>query len=85
MQTIEKGIEHIKYIADKIGVNHIGLGFDYNEYFEDEHIPPAVKGLDNASKSYDIIMKLKEAGFNNKEIEKIEHGNFHRIIKQILK
>lgn len=85
MQTIEKGIEHIKYIADKIGVNHIGLGFDYNEYFEDEHIPPAVKGLDNASKSYDIIIKLKEAGFNNKEIEKIEHGNFHRIIKQILK
>ena len=58
--------------------------FDYNEYFEDEEVPPAVKGLENASKSYDIIIKLKEAGFNNEEIEKIEYKNFHRI-KEIIK
>ena len=80
-QTIERALDHIKYIADKIGIDHIGLGFDYNEYFEDEITPPSVKGLENASKSYDIIIKLKEAGFNNEEIEKIEYRNFHRIIK----
>ena len=84
-QTIERALDHIKYIADKIGIDHIGLGFDYNEYFEDEITPPSVKGLENASKSYDIIIKLKEAGFNNEEIEKIEYRNFHRIIKEILK
>ena len=84
-QNINRGIEHIKYIADKIGIDHIGIGFDYNEYFEDEEVPPAVKGLENASKSYDIIIKLKEAGFNDDEIEKIEYKNFHRIIKEIVK
>ncbi|PCG20871.1 membrane dipeptidase [Brachyspira sp. G79] len=84
-QTIERALDHIKYIADKIGIDHIGLGFDYNEYFEDEITPPSVKGLENASKSYDIIIKLKEAGFNNEEIEKIEYKNFHRIIKEIVK
>lgn len=84
-QTIERALDHIKYIADKIGIDHIGLGFDYNEYFEDEEVPPAVKGLENASKSYDIIIKLKEAGFNDDEIEKIEYKNFHRIIKEIVK
>ncbi|ADG70878.1 dipeptidase [Brachyspira murdochii] len=84
-QTIERAADHIKYIADKIGIEHIGLGFDYNEYFEDEIIPPSVKGLENASKSYDIIIKLKEAGFNNEEIEKIEYKNFHRVIKEIVK
>ena len=84
-QTIERALDHIKYIADKIGIDHIGLGFDYNEYFEDEITPPSVKGLENASKSYDIIIKLKEAGFNNEEIEKIEYRNFHRIIKEIIK
>ena len=84
-QTLNRAVDHIKYIADKIGIDHIGLGFDYNEYFEDEEVPPAVKGLENASKSYDIIVKLKEAGFNNEEIEKIEYKNFHRIIKEIIK
>ena len=84
-QTIERAADHIKYIADKIGIDHIGLGFDYNEYFEDEITPPSVKGLENAPKSYDIIIKLKEAGFNNEEIEKIEYKNFHRIIKEIVK
>lgn len=84
-QTLNRAVDHIKYIADKIGIDHIGLGFDYNEYFEDEEVPPAVKGLENASKSYDIIVKLKEAGFNNEEIEKIEYKNFHRIIKEIVK
>ena len=69
-QTIERALDHIKYIADKIGIDHIGLGFDYNEYFEDEITPPSVKGLENASKSYDIIIKLK---------------NFNRIIKEIVK
>ena len=84
-KTIERALDHIKYIADKIGIDHIGLGFDYNEYFEDEITPPSVKGLENASKSYDIIIKLKEAGFNNEEIEKIEYKNFNRIIKEIVK
>ena len=84
-QTLNRAVDHIKYIADKIGIDHIGLGFDYNEYFEDEEVPPAVKGLENASKSYDIIVKLKEAGFNSEEIEKIEYKNFHRIIKKIIK
>ena len=81
--TIYRGIDHIKYIADKIGIDHIGLGFDYNEYFEDDETP-YVKGLENASKSYDIINLLKDSGFNNDEIMKIEYGNFHRVIKEIM-
>lgn len=83
-QTINRAVDHIKYIADTIGVNHIGLGFDYNEYFEDEGIT-GVKGLENASKSYAILEKLKEAGFNSDEIEKIEYKNFHRVIKAVIK
>ena len=83
-QTIDRAVDHIKYIADTIGVNHIGLGFDYNEYFEDEGIT-GVKGLEDASKSYTILEKLKEAGFNSDEIENIEYKNFHRIIKAVIK
>lgn len=83
-QNMDKAIEHIKYIADKIGIDHIGLGFDYNEYLNNDDAP-YIKGLENASKSHNILIKLKESGFNNDEIEKIAHKNFHRIIKEILK
>ena len=58
-------------------------GLDPSEYFEDDETP-YVKGLENASKSYDIINLLKDSGFNNDEIMKIEYGNFHRVIKEIM-
>ncbi len=82
-QNIDRAIDHIKYIAEKIGVDHIGLGFDYNEYLDDDDTP-FIEGLENASKSYSIIEKLEKNGFNKEEIEKIAYKNFHRIIKEIL-
>lgn len=86
-QNIERAIDHIKYMVDKIGIEHVGLGFDYNEYLEIDNFnnnAPFIEGLENASKSYSIILKLKEAGFNEEEINKIAYKNFHKIIKEII-
>jgi membrane dipeptidase len=41
------------------------------------------KGLEDASKTYNIIIELKKAGFSRDEIQKIAYKNFHRIIKDI--
>ena len=86
--------ENAKHVG---GVNIFGSKFgDYPQdiimiayywffaYFEDEGIT-GVKGLEDASKSYAILEKLKEAGFNSDEIEKIEYKNFHRVIKTVIK
>lgn len=86
-QNIERAIDHIKYMVDKIGIEHVGLGFDYNEYLEIDNFnsdSPFIEGLENSSKSYGIILKLKEAGFNEEEINKIAYENFQRIIKEII-
>lgn len=82
-QTIDRVLDHIKYMVDLIGIDHIGLGFDYEDYIS----PPnydSIEGFENASKSATIIEKMLSSGFTNEEVEKVAYKNFHRIIKDIL-
>jgi membrane dipeptidase len=86
-QTLEMCVNHIKYMCDLIGVDHVGLGFDYLDYFEDGVFGDAssyIKGLENSSKSYNIIEYMLNSGFTKEESEKIAYKNFHKIIKTIL-
>jgi len=43
------------------------------------------KGLEDSSKTYNIIIELERSGFSNEEIEKIAYKNFHRIIRNVIK
>ena len=82
-QNPDRVIDHIKHMTDLIGIDHIGIGFDYEDYLS----PPdndSVEGFENASKSGIIIEKMMYSGFTNEEAEKIAYKNFHRIIKEIL-
>lgn len=76
-QNIDGLIDQAKYIAYKIGVEHLSLGFDFLDFLENE---PTTEGLENCSKVPNFIEKLKEAGFNKKEIDMISRKNWYRII-----
>ena len=77
--SIKDVIHHIKYITDLIGINHVGLGSDF------DGIGSTPKGLENASKVKDIPPLLKEEGFNSQDIAKIMGGNFKRVFISIWK
>lgn len=77
--SIKDVIRHIKYITDLIGINHVGLGSDF------DGIGSTPKGLENASKIKDIPPLLKEEGFNSQDIAKIMGGNFKRVFTSIWK
>lgn len=90
-QNIDNFVKHAVYIADKIGAEHIGCGFDFFEFLPSEtsnsytsQKTPCTKGLEDCSKVPNFIKKLKEVGFTEKEINGICYGNFHRVIKKIL-
>ena len=86
-QTIDTLVQHAVYIAEKIGAEHIGCGFDFFDFFSPQfHISasPCVRGLENCSKVPVFLEKLEKAGFCKKEIEGICFKNFHRVIKQVL-
>jgi len=89
-QTIEMLVNHVAHAADIMGVDHVGIGMDYCDFLDEDSMngfssqqTSYTKGLEDASKTYNIIIELKKAGFSRDEIEKIAYKNFHRIIKDI--
>ena len=68
-------IDHIDYIAKLVGVDHVGLGSD----FDGISFPP--QQLDDVT-AYPLITKaLIEKGYSKTDVEKILGGNFIRVLK----
>ena len=90
-QTVEGLIRHADYIANKIGVEHLALGFDFCEFLDDaaagafsDQENTYTKGLEDCSHVPFMIEKMKEAGFSDKELEMICTGNWHDLIKRVI-
>lgn len=68
-------IDHIDHIVNLVGIDHVGLGSD----FDGINITP--QQLDDVI-SYPLITKaLVEKGYSKKDIRKILGGNFLRVLK----
>ncbi|HLD35717.1 MAG TPA: dipeptidase [Planctomycetota bacterium] len=72
-------VDHIAYVADKFGVDYVGLGSDWDGYNGVTH------GLEDCSYLPNLTVELVRRGFNQAEIRKILGGNFVRVIKQVLR
>lgn len=90
-QTVEGLIRHADYIANKIGVEHLALGFDFCEFLDDEAAGAFcdqentfTKGLEDCSHVPFMIEKMREAGFSDKEMEMICTGNWFELIKRVV-
>ena len=62
---------HIDYIAERIGIDHVALGSDFDGCF-----PPAA--LDDASKMQGVFDGL---GWDDDELAKLAHGNWLRVLR----
>ena len=68
-------LDHLDYIVKLIGVDHVGLGSDF------DGISVAPQQLDDVT-SYPLITKsLLERGYSKKEVTKILGGNVLRVLK----
>lgn len=68
-------LDHLDYIVKRIGVNHVGMGSDF------DGISSTPQQLDDIT-SYPLITKaLLERGYSKKDIYKIMGGNFLRVLK----
>jgi membrane dipeptidase len=65
--------EHARYVADRIGVAHVGLGSD----FDGATIPAALGDVAGLPR---ILSALQEAGFDDVEITSICWENWRRIL-----
>jgi membrane dipeptidase len=66
-------IDHVKAIA---GIDHIGLGSDF------DGITSVPAGLEDVSKFPSLIIELLRRGYTDVDIKKITRGNILRVMRQ---
>jgi membrane dipeptidase len=72
-------LDHLDHIVKLIGVDHVGLGSDFDGI---EAPPRELKGVED----FPLITKaLLERGYSKKDISKILGGNFLRVFKEVQK
>jgi membrane dipeptidase len=68
-------VKHINYIANRIGVDHVALGSD----FDGATMP---KELRDAGYLPNLLKALRDSGHDSRAIEKIAYKNWLRVIKE---
>ncbi len=68
-------LDHLDYIVKMIGVDHVGLGSDF------DGIESAPQELNDVTDFPLITQGLMERGYSKREIKKILGDNFLRIFK----
>lgn len=95
--TLHRYVEHIEYIIDLIGVDHVALGFDFFEFIHRQWSPEErsrfhrksprlhfVPDLANHGHAANLTRKLVERGFSDEQIEKILFRNAMRLFREAL-
>lgn len=78
LPSISDIVDHIDYIVKLGGVDHVGLGSD----FDGISVPP--KGIKDISYYPLITKELVKRGYSEMDIKKILGGNLLRVIKKVL-
>jgi len=95
--TLDRYVDHFEHMIDLIGIDCVGIGFDFCEFIL-QQLPEAVRrdlaakltephflpDLTNHSQARNLTRKLIERGFGDEEIEKILFRNWMRILKRLL-
>lgn len=73
--TIIQVADHIDHIKDVVGIDHIGLGGDF------DGITQLVMGLEDVSTYPDLLAELLRRGYSDEDIRKIAGKNILRVFK----
>lgn len=98
LSTLDHYIEHIEHVTDLIGIDCVGIGFDFFEFIYQKWSPSSrrelaekltephfIPNLKNHSHARNLTRRLIERGFTDEHIEKILFRNWMRIFEQLLK
>jgi membrane dipeptidase len=67
-------LRHIDYVVKRIGVEHVGIGTDFDH-------GAGIIGYKDASEARNLTRALLERGYSPEDIAKIWSGNFMRVLR----
>jgi len=95
--TLERYVDHIEHVVNLIGVDGVGIGFDFFEFIFRQWpegkkkelatkltIPHFIPDLTNHSHARNLTRKLLERGFSDEDAGKILFGNWMRMFQELL-
>ena len=73
--TVGEVADHIDHIAKRIGVDHVGIGGDY------DGMSTTVEGLEDVSTYPALFAELARRGYSQADLEKISSRNMMRVMR----
>ncbi|MEP0356820.1 dipeptidase [Paraglaciecola sp.] len=74
--TVQHVVDHIDHIVKIAGINHVGIGCDFDG-------GGGIEGIFDASEVMNITIELVKRGYTEEEIEKIWSGNLMRVFREV--
>jgi membrane dipeptidase len=74
--TIEDYLDHLDYVIKRIGVDHVGIGTDFDH-------GSGIVGFKDASDAPNVTRGLLQRGYSAEDVAKIWSGNFMRVLKAV--
>src|SRR5205809_1547593 len=95
--TMDRYVDHIEHVANLIGIDGVGIGFDFFEFIYCQWpesrqkelaakftTPHFIPDLRNHSHARNLTRSLIYRGFSDAQIERVLRGNWMRIFKELL-
>lgn len=71
-------VRHAQYVADRIGIDHVALGSD----FDGAKMPEALGDVTGLPR---LMQAFAEAGFDDESLRKVAHENWQRVLEKTWK
>ncbi|HEY0340845.1 MAG TPA: dipeptidase [Steroidobacteraceae bacterium] len=74
--TLSEYVDNIDYIVKRIGVDHVGIGTDFNH-------GAGIVGFNDEGEAPNVTRELVRRGYTEEQIRKIWGGNFLRVFRRV--
>jgi membrane dipeptidase len=84
--TLEDLLNHIDHAVAVMGIDHVGLGADFDVYQSHLGLPPErwMKGLEEVDKWPNVTSGLLDRGYPAADVRKIMGENLWRVFGQVI-
>ncbi|HVF67803.1 MAG TPA: dipeptidase [Pyrinomonadaceae bacterium] len=77
MPTVARVVDHIDHVVKLVGVDHVGVGSDF------DGIPATPEGLSSVADLPNLTAELLRRGYTEEDVAKILGGNILRVMEEV--
>ena len=76
MATVSDFIDHVDYMVELIGLDHVGISSDFDG-------GGGIEGWNDASETFNVTLELVRRGYTEEEIARLWSGNLLRVLDEV--